>query len=293
MTSFTNKYVLNLLRNLPRLSISNLRNNDGAVKKNKRGRAQHGGDKHGHGNKGSKARQNFMRPGYETGNTPFYMKFPREQYYKDHHVKRQYPPLSLTTLQKMIDLNRIDISKPIDLSVLCNTGLYNIKPEDKHFGVNLIDEGADNFKAKINVEVQWASEPTIAAIERNGGVITTSFFDVNSLFILINPKKFFQRGEAIPRRMIPPDDAILYYSSAANRGYLADPEKISWERFVLAQKYGYKLPKIEDDPDYDMLVSRKDQRQIFYGLEPGWVVNLKDKVILKPIDPQLKEFYRS
>lgn len=33
MTSFTNKSVLNLLRNLPRLSISNLRNNDGAVKK--------------------------------------------------------------------------------------------------------------------------------------------------------------------------------------------------------------------------------------------------------------------
>lgn len=50
------------------------------------------------------------------------------------------------------------------------------------------------FKAKINIEVQWASESTIAAIERNGGVITTSFFDVNSLFILTNPKKFFQRG---------------------------------------------------------------------------------------------------
>jgi large subunit ribosomal protein L15 len=50
------------------------------------------------------------------------------------------------------------------------------------------------FKAKINIEVQWASESTIAAIERNGGVITTSFFDVNSLYILINPKKFFQRG---------------------------------------------------------------------------------------------------
>lgn len=33
MTSFTNKNVLNLLRNLPRLTISNLRNNDGAVKK--------------------------------------------------------------------------------------------------------------------------------------------------------------------------------------------------------------------------------------------------------------------
>jgi len=40
----------------------------------------------------------------------------------------------------MIDLNRIDITKPIDLSTLCNTGLYNINPDKKHFGVNLIDE---------------------------------------------------------------------------------------------------------------------------------------------------------
>lgn len=40
----------------------------------------------------------------------------------------------------MIDLNRIDTSKPIDLSVLCNTGLFNINPEDKHYGVNLTDE---------------------------------------------------------------------------------------------------------------------------------------------------------
>lgn len=108
-----------------------------------------------------------MRPGYETGNTPFYMKFPREQYYKDHKyilifwyfnfiivshiklkyvfsVKRQYPPLSLYNLQKMIDLNRLDVTKPIDLAALCNTGLYNINPEDKHFGVNLIDE-VSNF----------------------------------------------------------------------------------------------------------------------------------------------------
>lgn len=70
-------------------------------------------------------------------------------------VKRQYPPLSLYTLQKMIDLNRIDITKPIDLSVLCNTGLFNIQPEDKHFGVNLIDE-VRFFKILfycINIEV--------------------------------------------------------------------------------------------------------------------------------------------
>lgn len=61
----------------------------------------------------------------------------------------------MTTLQKMIDLNRIDISKPIDLSVLCNTGLYNINPEDKHFGVNLIDEVSFFFNI-FSISVQGA-----------------------------------------------------------------------------------------------------------------------------------------
>lgn len=40
-----------------------------------------GGDKHGGGEKG---RQNFMRIGYETGNTPFYTRFSYEPYYKGH-----------------------------------------------------------------------------------------------------------------------------------------------------------------------------------------------------------------
>lgn len=93
--------------------------------------------------------------------------------------------------------------------------------------------------------------------------------------------------------MIPPADAIEYYSDPAKRGYLADPEKVSEERLVLAQKYGYQLPKIEDDPDYEMLCIRKDPRQIFYGLEPGWVVNLKDRVILKPEEGELVQYYVS
>lgn len=53
---------------------------------------------------------------------------------------------------------------------------------------------------------------------------------------------------------------------------------------VLAQKYGYVLPKIEADPKYEMLTQTKDPRQIFFGLNPGWVVSLKDKAIIKPRD---------
>uniref|UniRef100_A0A1B6CJR2 Large ribosomal subunit protein uL15m n=1 Tax=Clastoptera arizonana TaxID=38151 RepID=A0A1B6CJR2_9HEMI len=284
---------LAMLRNLPRVSLNNIKNNPDAPKRSVRKRAQHGGDKHGAGNKGSKQRQNYMRLGYETGNNPFYLRFPNEPYYKGHHLKRQYVPMSLQQLQLMIDTNRLNPSGPIDLASICNTGLIYVYPDLKQFGLHLTDEGADNFNAKINIEVQWASEPVIAAIERNGGVITTAYYDLDSLFVIRNPLKFFEKGESIPRRMLPPEDAALYYSSAANRGYLADPDKVSWERLVLAQKYGYKLPKIEEDPEYNMLTMRKDPRQIFYGLEPGWLVSLVDKNILKPKDSELQQYYKT
>ena len=91
-------------------------------------------------------------------------------------AKRQYPPLSLQKLQLMIDTNLIDPSKPIDLAAICNSKVFPLNPQHRHFGVNLTDEGADYFKAKINIEVQHASEQAIAAIERNGGVITTGIY---------------------------------------------------------------------------------------------------------------------
>lgn len=199
--------------------------------------------------------------------------------------------MTLHQLQKIIDTDRIDISKPIDIASIVRTGLYNFNPDQKHFGINLTDEGVDIFAAKINIEVQWASEQVIAAIEKNGGVITTAYYDPHSLFLLKNPKKFFETGQAIPRRMIPPPDAIEYYTSAESRGYLADPDQISQERLKLAQKYGYQLPNLQDDPNYVMLCERKDPRQIFYGLEPGWVINIKDKCILKPKDQELLNYY--
>ncbi|RVE45166.1 hypothetical protein evm_010189 [Chilo suppressalis] len=191
----------------------------------------------------------------------------------------------------MIDTDRVDVTAPIDIASIVKTGLYNFFPDQKHFGINLTDEGADTFEAKINIEVQWASELVIAAIEKKGGVISTAYYDPHSLFLLKNPKIFFESGQAIPRRMIPPQDAIEYYTSAENRGYLADPDQISQARIKLAQKYGYQLPIIENDSDYNILSERKDPRQIFYGLEPGWVINLKDECILKPKDEELLRFY--
>lgn len=112
-------------------------------------------------------------------------------------LKRQYPPLSMLDLQKFIDVNRIDVTRPVDLVAIINTGLYKLAPDQHQFGVQLTDEGADIFSAKINLEVQWASELIIAAVEKAGGVITTAYYDIHSLQAMMNSKKFFERGKGL------------------------------------------------------------------------------------------------
>ncbi|XP_041358010.1 39S ribosomal protein L15, mitochondrial-like isoform X2 [Gigantopelta aegis] len=251
------------------------------------------GRTHGRGHKGQGQRNTMPRLGFEGGQTPFYLIIPKEPYYRGHHLRREYPPLSMLQLQRMIDLGRLDADEPIDLSAICNSRLYKIDVLKRQFGVNLTEEGVDLFSAKVNLEVQWASEAVIAAVERNGGVITTRYFDPASLFAVMNPLQFFQKGVPIPRCKFPPADAIQFYTDPKSRGYLANPEQVEKARFELSQKYGYTLPDIIADPHREMLMMRKDPRQIFYGLAPGWVVNLKDKVVLKPKSKEYLEYYAS
>ncbi len=150
------------------------------------------------------------------------------------------------------------------------------------------------FKSKINIEVQWiTSELTIAAIEKAGGRVTTKYYDRDCVFAMSNPIKFFSTGKPIPKNGTPPLNALDYYTSASNRGYLANPEQIGLERIKLAQKFGYELPDINNDPMKNLLLQSKDPKQIWYGLEPGWLVNLKDKVVLKPADKEWIDYYKS
>ncbi|XP_063306495.1 large ribosomal subunit protein uL15m [Pelobates fuscus] len=283
-----------LLKALPRVTLANLRPNPGArQRERRRGRGIHGGRKCGRGHKGERQRGNRPRLGFEGGQTPFYLRIPKYTFNEGHSFRRQYPPLSLNRLQYLIDLGRVDPTQPIDLTQLVNARGVRIQPLKRDYGVQLVEEGVDTFSAKINIEVQWASELAIAAIEKNGGVITTCFYDPMSLEVLCKPVPFFMRGKPIPKRMLPPEDLVKYYTNAENRGYLADPVKVLEARKLLAKKYGYILPDITKDELYHMLCTRKDPRQIFFGLAPGWVVNMSEKKILKPTDEQLLKYYSS
>lgn len=241
--------------------------------------------------KSNEERQRWHPIGYEQGRCPWYLRVPAERYYQNFDARRQYPPFSLLQLQMCCDLGLIDTNKPIDLAALCRTNHYDLSPSDNHYGVHLTLDGIDNFYACVNIEVQHVREPVIAAIERNGGRITTAFYDIKSVSALAKPYKFFKTGEPIPKRMLPPPNAIDYYTDPKNRGYLADPAEIEKERQKLAQKYGYEIPEIEDPAKREMMKISKHKRQVFFGLEPGFVVNLKDKEILEPLDEELRRYY--
>ena len=147
--------------------------------------------------------------------------------------------------------------------------------------------------AKINLEVQHASEQAIAAVERNGGTIVTKYYDMPCVEAMSNPKEFFLKGIPIPVNKVPNNSLMKYYIDPKNRGYLADPAEIDACRFELAQKYGYELPDVTQDPQFEMLTKRKRPEQIWFGLEPGWIVNLQDRTILQPKSAVAKEYYEA
>nr|KAF6326504.1 mitochondrial ribosomal protein L15 [Pipistrellus kuhlii] len=241
---------LDLVRALPRVSLANLRPNPGSKKPERRPRGRRRGRKCGRGHKGERQRGTRPRLGFEGGQTPFYIVIPKYGFNEGHSFRRQYQPLSLKRLQYLIDLGRVDPTQPIDLTQLVNGRGVNIQPFKRDYGVQLVEEGADNFKAKINIEVQLASELAIATIEKNGGVVTTAFYDPRSLEILCKPVPFFLRGQPIPKRMLPPEALVPYYTDAKNRGYLADPAKFPEARLELAKKEEEKRIELETSMSY-------------------------------------------
>jgi large subunit ribosomal protein L15 len=132
---------------------------------------------------------------------------------------KQHVPVSLFQIQKLIDLGRLDPTKPIDLTSISNTKILTIKPAARECGIQLTDEGIDIFKAKVNLEVQWImSEAVIAAIEKAGGIVRTKYYDQQCVQAMIDPVAHFELGKPVPKNGTPPLQYLEYYTLAKNRG---------------------------------------------------------------------------
>ncbi|XP_076810187.1 large ribosomal subunit protein uL15m-like [Clavelina lepadiformis] len=270
------------LKQLPRVGLDNVKPNPYSFKRGK----QHIGKnlKNSYYNKYSNMKKHI---GFSYS-TPFQKKIPQYGYNRETHLKRQFLPFTLWDLQRLIDLGRIDPSDPIDVTTIANARFLNLdKTEFNCYGLYLLEQGANIFEAKVNIEVQIADELSIASVEKCGGTITTAFYDRPSFLALCNPVEYFLKGQPIHKRMLPPQDLVPYYTDPKTRGYLTDPVQIREERQNLAEKYGYVLPDITEDEQFEMLTMKKDPRQIFFGLSPGWIVNLADETVIKPEEKYL------
>ena len=74
-------------------------------------------------------------------------------------------------------------------------------------------QGINNFAAKLNIEVQWTTEAVIAAVEKNGGTISTRYYCPRSVRALTNPKEYFTRGTPIPKCLYPPNVSKILYNT--------------------------------------------------------------------------------
>ena len=153
--------------------------------------------------------QNYPPLGYVKGRTPLNIRTPKYPYYRNQEERREYYPVSLLKLQFLIDIGYVDASKPIDFGKLAVANMFSEEVLQQVDGFQLTEEGMERFTTPVFIETQYVqSEKVVAAIERCGGVLTTSFFDRSSLSCLKEPLKFFQTGLPIPPRLAPPRDLV-------------------------------------------------------------------------------------
>jgi len=212
---------LSHLKEMPRVSVNNIKDFRGAFKTKKRigrGPGSGHGKTAGKGHKGQGQRGTMPRIGFEGGQTPFYRLVPKHGF-TNKLFKYEYTPLNLNRLQYFIDSKRIDPNEKITDDILWKSGAVSGNIKD---GIKILGAGCTWFQAKIDIEVDKASQTAIQAIERNGGNIKTVYHDRIALRALLKPEKY----DIKPRPARPSNKHILWYSNPINRGFLAHPDKV-------------------------------------------------------------------
>jgi len=147
------------------MKLNTLKPAEGSTKNNKRiGRGQ-GSGRGGtstRGHKGAKSRSGYSRKsGFEGGQMPLQRRVPKFGFTNPNRV--EYKAINLDTLQELADKVKVDA---ITIETLVENGLAQ-----KNDLIKVLGRG--ELKAKVNVTAHKFSATAAAAIEKQGGTVTT------------------------------------------------------------------------------------------------------------------------
>ncbi len=149
------------------MKLNELRDNDGAAKKQKRvarGPGSGKGKTAGRGIKGQKSRSGVALGGYEGGQMPLYRRLPKRGFNKPN--RKEYAVVNLGLIEKFIAAGKLDIKADLTEDVLVAAGLTN----NKRDGIRILNKG--EIKSAVKLVVSGASATAVEAVKAAGGSIT-------------------------------------------------------------------------------------------------------------------------
>ena len=115
----------------------------------------------GKGHKGQKARSGVAIKGFEGGQMPIHRRLPKRGF--KNLFRKEYIPINLGIIQKLINEKKITPEKPIDLETLLKVGLL----KKNNNNIKILAKG--EFKSKLKFQGFNFSKNAKVIVEKNGG----------------------------------------------------------------------------------------------------------------------------
>ncbi|MCU0816302.1 MAG: 50S ribosomal protein L15 [Cypionkella sp.] len=149
------------------MKLNELRDNEGAAKKQKRvarGPGSGKGKTAGRGIKGQKSRSGVALGGYEGGQMPLYRRLPKRGFNKPNRL--EFSVVNLGLIEKFIAAGKLNAAEEITEDALVAAGVTS----NKRDGIRVLAKG--EIKTAVRLNVTGASASAIEAVKAAGGSLT-------------------------------------------------------------------------------------------------------------------------
>jgi large subunit ribosomal protein L15 len=194
----------------------------------------------GRGQKGQKARGK-VKSWFEGGQTPITKLFPKIGF-RSQVPKPEF--INLSDIQRLIDIGRLDCSRPITMRELYRTRFFSNLDD----GIKILAGTTNKFTAKIDISTTSATKGAIDRIEQLGGSYRAEYYTPLGMKTLTRPEAILRKFGRIPLRARPVDrKSIEYYRDPERRGYLVGaPGAPKIKKQYVARPKTMASPLLED-----------------------------------------------